>query len=81
MATHAIDDWPEPEGDFSEVLERATQERLNNGPVGQEAVYIAVDASCPNCGYPERRAVLDFDDHGAVFSCRRCTYVSREREA
>lgn len=43
-----------------------------------EGTYIAVDADCPHCGFPERRA--RFDEHGALFSCRKCPYVSRERE-
>lgn len=42
-------------------------------------MYIAVDADCPGCKHPERRA--RFDEHGALFSCRRCSYVSRERDA
>lgn len=41
--------------------------------------HIAIDATCPKCGHPERRA--NFDEHGAVFSCRQCPYVSRERDA
>lgn len=44
-----------------------------------EDLYIAVDATCPSCGHPERRA--RFDEHGALFSCRQCPYVSRERDA
>ena len=48
-------------------------------PVLPDGTYFAVDANCPSCGWPERRA--RFDEHGAVFSCRKCEYVSREREA
>lgn len=40
--------------------------------------YIAIDADCPGCGWGERRA--RFDEHGPLFSCRKCAYVSRERE-
>lgn len=43
-----------------------------------DGTYIAVDATCPSCGHPERRA--RFDEHGAVFFCRQCSYVSRERD-
>ena len=44
-----------------------------------DGTYIAIDADCPGCHYPERRA--RFDEHGAVFSCRKCSYISRKRDA
>lgn len=44
-----------------------------------DGVYIAIDADCPACGHPERRARTD--EHGLLFSCRKCPYVSRERES
>jgi ribosomal protein S27AE len=52
-------------------------------PVPADELCIAIDADCPNCGWPERVAPLADYDTGRPqrFACRKCTYVSLEREA
>lgn len=51
--------------------------------VAVDELCIAIDADCPNCGFPERVAPLsDFEARRPQrFACRHCAYVSLEREA
>lgn len=67
-----IDNWPEPEGTFDEVLERAAQERFNEG-AGQHdtgsdrltaklegALYAAMERGGIGYSSTQRRPAVDF---------------------
>lgn len=44
---------------------------------------VCIDADCPDCGWPERWADLDFSrpvgEEPPIFGCSRCPYESKER--
>lgn len=44
-------------------------------PSTGEVFKLAIDADCPNCGWPER----NFDTTTKLFGCRKCDYTSNER--
>ena len=64
--SEALDDWPEPEGTFDEVLERATQARLNDG-------------GCVCCGTQDNLMWRKGDHALAVATiCRACKFGACE---
>lgn len=46
--------------------------------IGTDEMCVALDADCPNCGWPER--ITPLSDPGSVFGCRRCDYESSSRD-